>query len=195
MITTGNADQVLDAYLSLMGRQPFGQVSMSMVAAEAGLSLGDLRRTFASEEALLEAFAARADAAMLDRVAELPRSNSPRERVLAAMLARFEILAPYRAAVRSILIGAARDPAALMFFARVSTEEHRWTLIAAGLDHRGAGSRNLAEAISQAFVASAEAWLEDDAALSGTRSALAKALPFQDEALGAFVLHPPSVAA
>jgi AcrR family transcriptional regulator len=192
MTIKADNQNVIIAYLRIMAEHAYGEVTMAMVAKAAGLTLGDLRRTFMSEEALLEGFAGWADAAMLDQVAALPAADSARERVINAMLARFHILLPHRHAVRSILTGAAADVGTLLFFKRVSLEEHRWTLIAAGLDHRGARSRNLAEAISQAFVAAAPAWLGDtDPDLAATRAAIDAALPFDDRALAAFDMAAP----
>lgn len=187
MTGDGTSDRVMDTYLALMAEHPYEQVSMRMVAEAAGLPLSRLRATFASEEALLEGFAARMDAAMLDRFEARPWEDAPRARVLTAMLARFEALRPLKAAVRSLLAGAAADPATALFFGRVSTEEHRWTLIAAGLDHRGPRARNLAEAISLAFVAAAPTWLaEQDAELPRTRAAIEAALAYDDVAMAAF---------
>ncbi|WP_028967943.1 TetR/AcrR family transcriptional regulator [Sphingomonas phyllosphaerae] len=180
---------VIDAYLRVMAEHPYAEVTMAMVADAAGLTLGDLRRTFASEEAILEEFASWADAAMLDWVDAAQTSSSARERVIGAMLARFHILTPHRDAVSSILTGAAADAGTLLFFNRVSVEEHRWTLIAAGLNHRGARARNLAEAISQAFVTAAPAWLSDaDPDLASTRAAIEASLPYDDLALAAFAM-------
>ncbi|ACL60970.1 TetR/AcrR family transcriptional regulator [Methylobacterium nodulans] len=180
------ADRVLDAYLALMADRPFDRVSMRMVAEAAGISLAQLRATFASEEALLESFAARVDGAMLDRVDAHPWADDPRARIVTAMLARFEVLAPLKPAIRSLLTGAA-DPATALFFGRVSVEEHRWTLIAAGLNHRGPRARNLAEAVSLAFVTAAAAWLDDvDVALHRTRTAIEQAFAYDSAALATF---------
>lgn len=190
MQTNTTREAVLDAYLRLMAKRPYHEVSLRNVADAAGISLSELRRTFASEEELLTAFAARTDAAMLEEVDRAAQPDSARARVLGAMMARLQVLTPHKAAVHSILMGASRDPATTLFFNRVSVEEHRWTLIAAGLDHRGARARNLAEAVSQAFVTAAAIWLEErDAALPRTRAALDQAFAYSDDSLAAFRLN------
>lgn len=187
MIHPDNEQLLINAYLALMARHSFANVSMAMVAQEASMTLAQVRATFASEEALLEGFACWADAAMLERYAEAPPAGGPKDRLIAALIARLHVLKPYKAALRSILEGAAADPATLTFFGRVSLEEHKWSLIAAGLNPRGAKGRNLAEAVSFAFVAVIPVWLEEaDAALPSTREALARALLHDDDALAAY---------
>jgi len=189
MTNSSTADRVLDTYLALVSQYPLTQVSMRMVAEATDIPLSKLRATFASEERLLEAFAARIDGAMLDRVAEQPHADSARARVMTAILARFEALIPYKRAISSLLAGAAADPATALFFGQVSIEEHRWTLIAADLNHRGQRARNLAEAISLAFVTAAGTWLgEEDVALPLTRAALDRAFAYDEAALATFVI-------
>lgn len=178
---------ILCAYLALMARHPFDAVSMHMVANEAGVHLAHLRATFASEEAMLEAFARNIDCAMLDRYVETAPTGGARARLIHALLARLHVLVPYKSALRSLLAGAAHDPALLLFFNKVSLDEHKWSLIVAGLNPRGARGRDLAEAVSFAFVAAVPVWLDEtDTAFPRTRTALERALLHDDAALAPF---------
>jgi AcrR family transcriptional regulator len=108
---TPGKDAALDAFLGLIAEKGFADVALRDVAEAAGLSLADLYRLYPDKVALVAAFMARIDAAVL---AGTPRRNDPeetaRDRLFDAMMRRYDALRPHRAALGAIRRAATRDP-------------------------------------------------------------------------------------
>lgn len=96
--------RILAAFPPHAARQGWTDSALKAAAAEAGLSEGEValacpRGAFD----LFDAFAARADAAMLERLAELDLpAMKIRQRVKAAVQVRLEAQAPYKQAARAM---------------------------------------------------------------------------------------------
>jgi AcrR family transcriptional regulator len=104
-------ETVLDAFLRLVGDKGYGDVTLRDVAAAADVGLADLYRLYPDKVALVSAFLARTDAAVL---AGTPREADPeetaRDRLFDVMMRRYDALKPHRAAWRAIARAAMRDP-------------------------------------------------------------------------------------
>jgi AcrR family transcriptional regulator len=104
-------DKVLDAFLALVADKGFTETTLRDVATAADLSLADLYRLYPDKVALVGAFMARTDAAVL---AGTPRAVDPeetaRDRLFDVMMRRYDTLKPHRAALRAIRRAVARDP-------------------------------------------------------------------------------------
>ncbi|MBM3652754.1 MAG: TetR family transcriptional regulator [Alphaproteobacteria bacterium] len=103
-------DRVIDATLRLATRREFGDVTLTDIAQEAGISLADLRELFPSKGAIIGAFSRRIDREVLDA---LPRETShepARERLYDVLRRRLDALEPHREALASVGRWAARDP-------------------------------------------------------------------------------------
>jgi AcrR family transcriptional regulator len=105
------SDKVLDAFLGLVAEKGFAEVTLRDVAAAADSGLADLYRLHPDKVALVAAFLARVDAAVL---AGTPRAVDPeetaRDRLFDVMMRRYDALKPHRAALQSIRRAATRDP-------------------------------------------------------------------------------------
>jgi len=104
-------DRVIDAFLGLIADKGFAAVTLRDVAAAADLGLADLYRLHRDKGALVAAFMARTDAAVL---AGTPRAVDPeetaRDRLFDVMMRRYDALKPHRAALRAIRRAVAGDP-------------------------------------------------------------------------------------
>ncbi|HSH99273.1 MAG TPA: TetR family transcriptional regulator [Reyranella sp.] len=105
------AETVLDAFLGLVAERGFAAVTLRDVAAAADLGLADLYKLYPDKVALLGAFVARVDAAVL---AGTSRQSDPeetaRDRLFDVMMRRYDALKPHRAALAAIRRGILRDP-------------------------------------------------------------------------------------
>lgn len=76
-------------------------MSLADIAERAGLGLADLRREFASTSDILRAFQADVDAETLARAPARPEWT-PRERLFDIIMTRFEVMEPYKPALKRI---------------------------------------------------------------------------------------------
>jgi AcrR family transcriptional regulator len=108
---TTSADTVLDAFLALIAGKGYAEVTLRDVAAAADLGLADLYRLYPDKVALVAAFMARIDAAVL---AGTPRQADPeetaRDRLFDVMMRRYDALRPHREALRALRRAGTRDP-------------------------------------------------------------------------------------
>ena len=133
-----SSDVVLDAFLALVADKGYGAVTLRDVAAAAETSLGDLYRLYPDKMALVSAFMARVDAAVL---AGTPRQADPeetaRDRLFDVMMRRYDALKPHRTALRSIVGAARRDPLLAFAVAPATRRSMAAMLEAAGLTSEG----------------------------------------------------------
>ena len=89
---------------------PFETIGLADVAAQAGISLAQLRGEFASTLAIVAAHIKATDRAVLAADLSDMAEEPPRERLFDVLMRRLETLAPHRQAVRSLLRSARRNP-------------------------------------------------------------------------------------
>ena len=95
--------KIRQAAFALAERLGWNDISMAQIAETAGMSLAVLMRLAPSKAAILEAFGRDIDEAMLRVFEKHPAEGSPHDRLFDVILKRFEILAPYRGVVASVL--------------------------------------------------------------------------------------------
>ena len=104
-------EAALDAFIGLIGQKGFADVALRDVAEAAGLSLADLYRIYPDKVALVAAFMARIDAAVLAGTAtKTDPEETARDRLFDAMMRRYDALRPYREALAAIRRAGTRDP-------------------------------------------------------------------------------------
>lgn len=169
-------DRIVDALMRLLTSRDFAQIRLEEIAGEAGVSLGELREAFDGKLAILAAFFRRIDRIVLDGGAG--EGETPRDRVFDVLMRRFDALAPYRGAVRSVARGARCDLCLAAFLGRNATRSMKWMLVAARADRSGMIG---AVAVKGLVLVGGEAlrvWLddEDDPGLARTMAALDRGL-------------------
>lgn len=142
---TASAETVLDAFIGLVSERGFTEVTLRDVAAAADLGLADLYRLYPDKVALVGAFMARIDAAVLAGTArQADPDETARDRLFDVMMRRYDVLKPYRAASAAIRRAATRDP--LLAFALGPSLRRS---MAAMLEAAGLPSDGLAGAVRQ----------------------------------------------
>lgn len=164
---TADADPdaaIIDAMMQLVAEQSLASISLADIAAAAGVGLSDLHRRFTSKRMILRAFTRRIDAAVLAGVdADQPDgTESARDRLFDVLMQRFDVLAPYKAAVRRLLDDGRRHPGGLVAQAGPLLGSMGWMLEAAGIDSAGPLGEMRKLALAGAYAASARTWLRDD---------------------------------
>jgi AcrR family transcriptional regulator len=152
----------IDAALALAAEKGWRQISLADIAARAGMEETALRREYRSKNAILHTFVRRIDDAVSAGTPPDAGGEPVRDRLLDALLRRFDALTPHKAAIASI----ARDtaftpPLALLAGARVLRSMARM-LEDAGIDARGPFGLLRVEALAAIYGAALCLWLADD---------------------------------
>ena len=170
-------ERMIDAFMALLAEKPIEQIGFAEIATGAGVSLSDLRGAFGSTLAILAAHMKAIDRAVLAGgdadIAEEP----PRERLFDVLMRRLEILAPHRAAVRSLLRSAARNPGLAFALNGLALRSQQWMLTAADIGAAGPRGMLRAQGLALLFAQVLRTWVrDDDRGLARTMAALDRAL-------------------
>ena len=106
---SSDRDKAVDALMGLLVEHSFHEIGLAEVAERAGLKLSQLRAEFGSTLAILAAHIKNIDRIVLAG-GDADISEEPaRERYFDVLMRRLEALAPYKAALRSLLRSARRS--------------------------------------------------------------------------------------
>jgi AcrR family transcriptional regulator len=170
-------ERIIDALMALLAEKPIEQIGLAEIAKRAGVSLSNLRDAFSATLAILAAHMKAIDRAVLaggdDDMAEEP----PRERLFDVLMRRLEILAPHKAAVRSLLRSAARNPGLAFALNGLAVRSQQWMLTAADIGAAGPRGMLRAQGLALLFTQVLRTWVhDDDPGLARTMAALDRAL-------------------
>jgi AcrR family transcriptional regulator len=170
-------EKIIAGFLALLAEKPIEQIGLADIAAEAGVSLAELRGEFSSPLAIYSAHIKSIDrsvlAADLSDMAEEP----PRERLFDVLMRRLEAMAPHREAVRSLLRSAMRNPPLALALNGFAVRSQQWMLAAAGINASGPRGVVRAQGLALLFGSVVREWTQDDdAGLARTMAALDRAL-------------------
>ncbi|MCB1542266.1 MAG: TetR/AcrR family transcriptional regulator [Rhodoblastus sp.] len=172
-----NRDAIVDALMELAAEQDFGDITISMIAERAALSLADFRDCFPSKGAALAAFNRRIDRIVLDGTGADMADETTKERLFDVLMRRFDALAPYKTAVDSIASWARREPLAAAQLNRIVVNSMRFMLEAAGVDSGGPVGALKLQGLALAWARLVNAWLaDDDPGLAATMAELDRTL-------------------
>src|SRR5512132_3009565 len=109
--TRGSSDRekAISALMTLVATRRFEDIGLAEVAGQAGLKLSQLRAEFGSTLAILAAHIKEIDRLVLAGT-DAMEDEPPRERLFDVLMRRLDALAPYKEAVRSLMISARRRP-------------------------------------------------------------------------------------
>lgn len=170
-------DKAIDAALALAAARRWNDVSMRDVAGEAGIALADLRRMFASKDALVDAFSARVDAAVIAGTDADAEGEPARDRLFDVLARRFEALKPHRSAVGSIVSAGLGAPGAGLAAGCRLMRSMAWSLEAAGIGASGMQGRLRTKGLAAVYLAALAVFLRDDSPdLGRTMACLDRAL-------------------
>ncbi len=159
---TTEREKIVAAFLSLLAEKPFEAIGFPAIAKEAGVSLAALRGEFPSTLAILAAHIKATDRAVLAEDASDMADEPARDRLADVLMRRLDILSPHRAAVRSLLRSARRDPPLALALNGLAVRSQRWMLIAAGIGATGPVGMLRAQGLAVLLAAVLDTWTRDD---------------------------------
>ena len=98
---TTNRDRIIAAALRLAETRGWRDLSLGEIAAEAQVPLIEFRKEFQSKGQILAAFSRAIDLAVIEKF-PAPGPDVARDRLFDVLLTRFELMQPYKAAIRRI---------------------------------------------------------------------------------------------
>jgi AcrR family transcriptional regulator len=172
-----DADRLVNAALRLTAQQGWRRLSMTAVAAEAGLPIVTLYRAFPSKQGILCAFSRRIDETVLAAPLDTDPDERPRDRVFDLLMRRFDALRPHRDALAVLGRELPGDPAAALALGAGLLRSTAWMLEAAGIATAGLRGVVAVKLTAGAYAATLRVWLRDDTPdLAPTMAALDRRL-------------------
>lgn len=185
MPTAKTEQKILEAFLDLLSRHAYQEVSLPLIAREAGVKLSDLRASYGSRLDLLQAFVSKIDRAVLDDQDEGMADQPARDRLFDVLMTRLDHLAPYKSVVRSLEKAAASDPGLLLHLNRMAVGSQNWMLAAAGIEIPGMKGKLVTQGLAMSFARVVRVWLdESDEGMPRTMARLDKELDRGEDWLG-----------
>jgi AcrR family transcriptional regulator len=170
-------ERIMAAFMALLADTPIEQIGFAEIAKTAGVSLSELRGQFGSTLAILAAQVKETDRAVLAGADADMAEEPPRERLFDVLMRRLEVLAPHKAAVRSLTRSAARNPGLAFALNGLAVRSQQWMLTAADMDAAGPRGMLRAQGLAVLFASVLRTWVDDDdPGLARTMAALDRAL-------------------
>jgi AcrR family transcriptional regulator len=170
-------ERIIDAFMALLAEKPIERIGFAEIAKAAKVSLADLRGAFASTLAILAAHMRETDRAVLAGGDADMAEEPPRERLFDVLMRRLELLAPHKAAVRSLVRSAARNPGLALALNSLGVRSQQWMLTAADIGASGPRGMLRAQGLAVLFASVLRTWIHDeDPGLARTMAVLDRAL-------------------
>lgn len=165
------------AAMELAQQRDWGDISLADIAQQAGLDLADLRREFACKSDIIRAFQAEVDAEVLAKAKQAGPETSVRDRLFDIVMTRFEVMGPYKPALKRIACYMRCRPGEASLLACSSLASQYWMLAGAGAKMGGAGAAVRVTGLAAVYGKVFQVWLEDPStSLDKTMAALDRAL-------------------
>ena len=175
--TRSNREKIVETFLALLAEQPFEKIGFGEIAARSGLSLAECRSEFSSTIGVLAAYVKEIDRKVLAGGEGDMAEEPPRERLFDVLMRRLETLAPHRAAIRSLLRSASRNPGVAFALNGLALRSQQWMLTAAGIAASGPRGLIRAQGLALLYARVLRVWLNDeDPGLARTLAALDREL-------------------
>jgi ubiquinone biosynthesis protein COQ9 len=165
------------ATMELAQERDWGDITLSDIAERAGLDLADLRREFACKSDILRAFQAEVDAEVLAKAKQASPDQSPRDRLFDIVMTRFDIMGPYKPALKRIACYMRCSPGEASLLACSTLVSQYWMLAGAGAKMGGAGAAMRVTGLTAIYGKVFKVWLDDTSpSLDRTMAALDRRL-------------------
>jgi ubiquinone biosynthesis protein COQ9 len=154
--------KIIDAAMRLAAESGWAGLSLDDIAVAAGSNLAEFREEFQSKAQILAAFTHAVDDAVLARIGRPEPGTAGRDRLFDVLMTRFEVMAPYKPALRRILADLRYSPGQSLAQFGAASRSIYWMLAAAGLDAEGPRGAVRIPGVMGIYARAFDTWLEDD---------------------------------
>jgi AcrR family transcriptional regulator len=152
-------DHVIETALKLTAERGWRSLLLKNIAEEAGTTLEELHRQFSTKTAILNAFQQRIDVSVLASIIE---GSTYRDRLFEILMRRFDVLQPYRDAIRLIARDVGFDPLATIILGPQLFSSMALMLEAAGINSSGLDGTFRVKGLMLIYARALRTWLSDD---------------------------------
>lgn len=168
---------IVKTALELAASTPWSSIGLRDIATAAGVSLAEMHTLYPTKTAILKAYFASVDAAVLDTKFVFDEEDGPRDRLFDVLMRRFDVLSEERDGVLAILTTLRCDPLAALCLGAGFCGSMRWMLETAGIPSTGRNGRLTAKGLAAVWLATLRVWERDDSEdMARTMAALDKNL-------------------
>lgn len=165
--------RLVAAAMRLAAERPWHKVTLAEIADAAGVSLVDVRNEIGSKGDLVAAFVRMVDDAVLTRAPQRAGGQPPRDALFEVIMSRFDVLAAYKPALKSIAASWPIEPQVALAVAG----SQPWMLRAAGISADGVEGKLRSAGLGALYASVYRTWLsDDDPGLAKTMAALDRRL-------------------
>ena len=174
------------AALDLATERRWGDITLLDIAGAAGLDLADLRREFSCKSDIVRAFQKEVDAEVLAKVKPAGEGQSPRDRLFDILMTRFEVMQPYKPALKRISLYLCCRPGEASAVLCSSLASQYWMLAGSGAKLDGPGGALRVAGLASVYGKVFQIWLDDASpSLDKTMAALDQRLARGERMLSA----------
>jgi AcrR family transcriptional regulator len=157
-----NREKIVSAFMASLAERPIEEISFGDIAGRAGLSLAECRGEFGSVMAVLRAHVKEIDRQVLAGGDPDLAGEPPRERLFDVLMRRLEALAPHKAAIRSLVRSARRNPGLALALNAMAVRSQQWMLTAADMNAAGTRGMLRAQGLALLYASVLRTWVDDD---------------------------------
>lgn len=150
--------RILAAALECAAGKGWADLTLLDIAEAAKLPLAELRNEFDSKTGILAGLMRAVDDEVLKRAPKRTEGQTTRDALFDIVMTRFDVLGPYKPALKSIHASGPADLA----LARPVLASMQWMLEAAGIGTDGAGGSLRVTGLAAVYASVFRTWLEDD---------------------------------
>lgn len=154
-------NKAVRAALELGRKRDWGDITLADIARQASLDLADLRREFVCKSDILRVFQAEVDAEVLAKAKPGGSDEGVRDRVFDTIMTRFEVMGPYKPALKRIACYLRCRPGEASLLACSTLTTQYWMLAGAGVKLDGARAAVRVAGLTAIYSRAFRVWLED----------------------------------
>jgi len=154
--------KIIKAALTCAANTRWREVSLTTLAEAAGISLSQLHGQFPSKTTIVVAIMDQTTTTIVAGTDPSASSEPPHDRVLDAILRRFDALEADKVAIKSILRDMPFDPARTLSLVPSFLESMAWTLESAGISSSGVGGVIRTNGLAAIYLSALGIWMRDD---------------------------------
>ena len=152
-------DAIVGAFMALLAEKRFEDIGFAEIARRAGVSLSELRAKYASKIEMLAAHMREVDRAVLAGIDADMADEPPRERLFDVLMRRLDLLAPHKAAVRSLRRSVMCNPGLALALNGLAVRSMQWMLTAADISASGPKGMVRAQGLALLFASVLRTWV------------------------------------
>lgn len=154
--------KIIDAAFKLAESDGWRGLSLDRIANGAEVSLVEFRKHFSSKAEILMAFSRLVDEKVLGQVTAADADISSRDRLFDVLMTRFELMGPYKGALKRIRDDMRFRPGESVVQLCAAARSLYWMMVAAGIDAEGRRGAIRLPGLMAVYGRVFDIWLDDD---------------------------------